>query len=162
MRRWRATWYRCGKPQSNTQAVIARLYASGDPRLDAAQILFYIAVNAGAALGSVVAGLLVSRASWGVAFVLAAAAMLAGTLALVAGRKALQMRPASARTKHPAIPKADTTSQPAVRTDMMALGALLAAILLYTLGCGQVEGSLFLWAQDQTNRAILGVEIPAA
>ena len=146
----------------NTQAVIARLYASGDPRLDAAQILFYIAVNAGAALGSMVAGLLVSRASWGVAFVLAAAAMLAGTLALVAGRKALQLRPASARSKHPAIPKADTTPASAARSDVKALGALLAAILLYTLGCGQVEGSLFLWAQDQTNRALLGVEIPAA
>ena len=34
--------------------------------------------------------------------------------------------------------------------------------MVYTLGFGHVEGSLFLWAQDRTDGVLLGFEIPAS
>lgn len=34
--------------------------------------------------------------------------------------------------------------------------------MLYTIGLGQVEGSLFLWEQDRTDRILFGFEVPAA
>ena len=42
------------------------------------------------------------------------------------------------------------------------MAALTLAMMLYTVGSGQTEGSLFLWAQDRTDRVLLGFEIPAA
>ena len=35
-------------------------------------------------------------------------------------------------------------------------------MMIFTIGVGQVEGSLFLWAQDRTDRILLGFELPAA
>ncbi len=35
-------------------------------------------------------------------------------------------------------------------------------MMIFTVGFGQVEGALFLWAQDRTDRILLGFEIPAA
>ena len=142
----------------NTQAAIASQYPVGDSRLDAAQILFYIAVNAGATLGSTVAGLLIHRTGWSVAFETAAVVMLVGLLALILGHKVLRLRPAMMQTLGPDVAKLGT-SPPALRAKL--IGALILAMVLYTIGCGQVEGSLLLWAQDRTDRALLGTKIPA-
>jgi POT family proton-dependent oligopeptide transporter len=35
-------------------------------------------------------------------------------------------------------------------------------MMIFTVGFGQVEGALFLWAQDRTDRMLLGFELPAA
>lgn len=47
-----------------TQASIAELYAPTDPRLDAAQIIFYLAINSGAALGGLGAGVIIRSNGW--------------------------------------------------------------------------------------------------
>ena len=143
----------------STQAVIVRLYAPDDARLDAAQVAFYLAVNAGAALGAGIAGLLVRGRDWRASFAVAAAVMLAGRIVLALGRHTLQLRPLGHAVSSTNLPISVSLSFWR-RARIMA--ALTLAMMLYTVGSGQTEGSLFLWAQDRTDRVLLSFEIPAA
>jgi POT family proton-dependent oligopeptide transporter len=142
----------------STQALIVRLYRPGDTRLDAAQVWFYMAVNAGAAMGALIAGLVVRHGGWSAAFAVAAAMMVGSRLLLAGSQDALQVR-ASAQKARQARPPETRTLRPGQRA--MAVGALMLAMLLYTVCYGQVEGSLLLWAHDRTDRVLLGFEVPA-
>ena len=143
----------------STQASIARLYAPNDPRLDAAQILFYVAINAGAALGALLAGLLVRSGGWSVCYALAAAVMLTGRAVLFVGRDTLRLRPAT-ESVAPVEPSTSALIPITRRAAMIAV--LTLAMLIYTVCYAQVEGSLLLWAQDKTDRFVWGFEVPAA
>ena len=143
----------------STQAVIVRLYAPDDARLDAAQVAFYLAVNAGAALGAGIAGLLARGQDWRASFAVAGAVMLAGRVMLALRRHTLQLRPLAQAVSPTSLPISVSLSS-LRRAKIMA--ALTLAMMLYTVGFGQAEGSLFLWAQDRTDRVLLGFEIPAA
>ena len=141
-----------------TQAMLGRLYKSHDPRLDAAQISFYWVLNAGGTVGAVTAGLLLRIRDFRILCAVAAAAMLAGLTVFSLGRHSLRERSlgsprtgASARIEVPALQRRVT----------LIIGMTLA-MMVYTIGFGQVEGSLFLWAQDRTDRVLLGFEVPAS
>ena len=143
----------------STQTAIAGLYGPSDPRIDAAQVIFYLAVNAGAALGALLAGLVVRGGGWSMSYALAAAVMLTGRLVLWVGRDVLRLRAAVPHSTH-----SDTSTSrimPA-RQRFRIIGALTLAMLIYTVCFAQAEGSLLLWAQDKTDRVIFGFEIPAA
>lgn len=143
----------------STQAVIARMYALDDVRLDAAQIAFYLAVNAGGVVGAVLAGLLVRGHDFRSPCAVAAAVMLAGRIVLALGQTRLRLRQTGQPITSSEVP--DSGLMSAWRRTKL-IGALTFALMLYTVGFGQVEGSLFLWAQDRTVRVLLGFEIPAA
>lgn len=143
----------------STQSVITRLYAPNDPRFDAAQIAFYLAVNAGATVGAGLTGLLMRRHNWNVTFALAAGIMLAGRIILAVSKDSLRLREKVEVAIASEISQAEAMSA-WQRTKV--IGALTLAVMLYTVGMGQVEGSLFLWAQDRTDRVLLGFELPAA
>lgn len=147
----------------STQTVMAGLYAQDDPRLDAAQIRFYLAINAGGTVGALTAGLLARGHNFRVLCATAAAAMVCGRVALCLGRPTLRT---PAHAPRPAQPTSASTAAAAASPSPLRWGrvvaALLLAMMLYTLAFGQVEGSLFLWAQERTDRRILGFEVPAA
>lgn len=142
-----------------TQTAIAGLYGPSDPQLDAAQVMFYLAVNAGAALGALLAGLVVRGSGWSLSYALAAAVMLAGRLVLWVGRDALRLRAAGL---HPTHSDTSTSRTMTAWQRCRMIGALTLAMLIYTICFAQAEGSLLLWAQDKTDRVIFGFEIPAA
>jgi POT family proton-dependent oligopeptide transporter len=141
-----------------TQAVIGRLYAPHDSRLDAAQTAFYLAVNAGGTVGAVAAGLLLRVWECRSLCAVSTIAMLAARLVLSFGKRALRLR-----AKGPGISLADSSVKVVSRPKRIQIIVWMTlAMMLYTVGFGQVEGSLFLWAQDRTDRVFLGFEIPAS
>ena len=142
----------------STQAMIILVFPEGDSRLEAAQIRFYLAANAGAAIGSILSGLAVRNAGWSAVFVIAAAVLLAATVLLAIYRHSLPPGDPHERSRK-ASPEADSLS-PMRRA--VLIGALMLAMLLYVLCYGQVEGSLVLWAQHRTQRMVHGFEVPAA
>ncbi len=143
----------------STQTAIAGLYGPSDPRIDAAQVIFYLAVNSGAALGALIAGLVVRGGSWSVSYALAAAITLGARLILWVGRDALRSR---AAVLHSTSSDTSTSRIMPARQRFRIIGALTLAMLIYTVCFAQAEGSLLLWAQDKTDRVIFGFEIPAA
>lgn len=143
----------------STQALIGRLYEPHDPRLDAAQILFHLAVNAGGAVGAVTAGLLLRVHDFRILCAVSAAAMLAGRVVLALGKRALQLRRKGASTIAVDSVSVETLS---TRQRIKVIVWMTLAMMVYTVGFGQVEGSLFLWAHDRTDRILFGFEIPAS
>ena len=143
----------------SAQAVMVLLYERHDPRLDGAQIASYLVINVAVTAGSVCAGLLVRGHDFRAAFMLAAVVLLLGTLAVLIGKSILLLRP-----KQPTLGMLAPLPPMALsaRQRVQRIAVLTLAMLLFTIGFGQVEGSLLLWAQDRTDRVLLGFEIPAA
>ena len=125
----------------------------------AAQIACYLAINVGGTAGSLSAGLLVRGRDFRAAFLFAAAVLFVGYVLVFIGKSKLGLR-----SNRPAITVAASpiqkTLSPRYRTKIIV--ALTLAMMMYTISFGQVEGSLLLWAQDRTDRVLLGFEIPAA
>ena len=138
---------------------MALLYERHDRRLDSAQIAVYLVINVAVTAGSVCAGLLARSHDFRAAFTLAAAMMTVGTLAVFLGKSVLHLRPKQLS------PSLSAPTPPLIlssRQRVQRIAALTLAMLLFTVGFGQVEGSLLLWARDRTDRLLLGFEIPAA
>ena len=140
----------------STQAMIALVFPEGDPRLEAAQIQSYLAINVGVSLGSITSGLAVRYGGWSAAFGIATAVMLTACAVLVVNRPSLP--PGDAPRSAKASPETHGMSP---RQRALAIGSLMLAMLLYVVCYGQVEGSLVLWAQDRTERRVSGFEVPA-
>ena len=142
-----------------TQAMLGNLYGPHDPRIDAAQIVFYLILNAGGIVGAVTAGLLHRAHDFHILCAVTAAAMLAGLTVFTLGGHSL-------RERTPDTPRTATSGAlveaPAPRKRLALIIGMTLAMLIYTVGFGQAEGSLFLWAQDRTDRVLLGFEIPAS
>ena len=143
----------------STQRILAALYATGDARLEGAQVLLHITANIGAAGGSLLAGMLVHHAGWGVTYASAALIMsVAGVLLW------------PSQTNH-GCSKSSTLDAP-VRTQVEAptstpnssqiIAGLTLAMFLFTLCTAQAEGALLLWSKDRIDRIVLGFEVPIA
>lgn len=76
--------------KANISVIVGQLYRLTDGRRDGAYTLFYIGVNTGAALGSILVGYLGETLGWAWGFGLAGAGMVCGLLVFAAGRPALR------------------------------------------------------------------------
>ena len=59
----------------STQRTLAALYATGDARIEGAQVLIHLTANIGAAGGSLLAGIITIHAGWSVTYACAALIM---------------------------------------------------------------------------------------
>src|SRR3546814_11259285 len=69
--------------------MVGQLYRLTDVRRDSAYTIFYMGINVGAALGTILVGYLGQRIGWGYGFGLAGIGMLAGLVVFVLGQRAL-------------------------------------------------------------------------
>ena len=78
--------------KANISVIVGQLYRMTDARRDAAYTIFYMGVNVGAALGTILVGYLGETIGWAWGFGLAGIGMVAGLIIFVAGRPALRGR----------------------------------------------------------------------
>jgi len=143
----------------STQRIISSLYATGDSRLEGAQVLLHIAANIGAAGGSLLAGFLVMHAGWSVTYASSALMMsVAGTLLWPSQTDRISYKSSSvdvpSQMKLAASPSTPNSSQ--------IIAGLTLAMFLFTLCTAQAEGALLLWSKDRIDRIVLGFEVPIA
>jgi POT family proton-dependent oligopeptide transporter len=101
--------------KANISVMVGQLYRLTDMRRDAAYTIFYMGINVGAALGTILVGYLGQTVGWSFGFGLAGIGMLAGLAVFVLGKKILL--------------GAGEAPEPLARTKEMALyGAGLAAV----------------------------------
>jgi POT family proton-dependent oligopeptide transporter len=144
------------KPNISTQ--VGTLYAPGDPRRDSAFSIFYVGINLGAFLAPLVCGTLGEELGWHYGF---GAAGIGMTLGLSIYLYATRMLPPDVRSQ---VAASSGRSAPFGRDEWRAIGALLLLVLPMALFWGTYEqqgNTIALWADDFTNRTILGFEIPA-
>lgn len=142
------------KPSAH--AVIRRLFAVDDPRLNQAQLWLHVVINVAAVLGAVVAGVLTRNENWSLAFAFAAVTVALGLVALV-----LLHRP-RAPISHDTPPITKTTQEAGASSwqRLKAIATLTLAMLLFNVCYGQVEGSLLLWTQQHVERTLCGFTLP--
>ena len=75
--------------KANISVMVGQLYKLTDVRRDGAYTVFYMGINVGAAIGTILVGYLGETIGWGYGFGLAGIGMLAGLVVFVLGKKAL-------------------------------------------------------------------------
>ena len=78
--------------KANISVIVGQLYRMTDVRRDSAYTIFYMGVNVGAALGTILVGYLGETIGWSYGFGLAGIGMVVGLIIFVIGRPALQGR----------------------------------------------------------------------
>jgi len=76
--------------KANISVIVGQLYRMTDIRRDGAYTIFYMGVNVGAALGTILVGYLGETIGWGWGFGLAGIGMVAGLVIFVIGRPSLK------------------------------------------------------------------------
>ena len=75
--------------KANISVMVGQLYKLTDIRRDGAYTVFYMGINVGAAIGTILVGYLGETIGWGYGFGLAGIGMIAGLIVFVLGKKAL-------------------------------------------------------------------------
>jgi POT family proton-dependent oligopeptide transporter len=76
--------------KANISVMVGQLYKLTDIRRDAAYTIFYMGINLGAAVGTILVAYLGQTIGWGFGFGLAGIGMVAGLIVFVLGKKALR------------------------------------------------------------------------
>ena len=76
--------------KANISVMVGQLYKLTDLRRDGAYTIFYMGINLGAAIGTILVAYLGQTVGWGFGFGLAGIGMLAGLIVFVLGKSALQ------------------------------------------------------------------------
>ncbi|MBW8753278.1 MAG: peptide MFS transporter [Sphingomonadales bacterium] len=76
--------------KGNISVIVGQLYRMTDPRRDGAYTIFYMGINVGAALGTILVGYLGETIGWGYGFGLAGLGMVAGLIIFTFGKPALR------------------------------------------------------------------------
>lgn len=91
----------------NISTIVGRLYADGDPRRESGFTIFYMGINVGAALSSLVVAYVGERIGWGYGFALSGVMMAAGLAQFLWGQRHLQGQaepPDEAALRRPVVP----------------------------------------------------------
>jgi len=73
----------------NISTIVGRLYADNDPRRDSGFTIFYMGINVGAALSSLIVGYIGMNIGWGYGFALSGLMMAAGLVQFIWGQRHL-------------------------------------------------------------------------
>jgi proton-dependent oligopeptide transporter, POT family len=111
--------------KANISVIVGQLYPRTDVRRDGAYTIFYMGINVGAAIGTIIAGYLGEVYSWSLGFGAAGVGMLLGLVVFIAYRPLLQGR--------------GEAPDPA-RLASKVLGAIRLEYALYVIGLAAIAG----------------------
>ncbi|MFA6317832.1 MAG: peptide MFS transporter [Elusimicrobiota bacterium] len=147
----------CFKPNISTQ--VGSLYAPGDHNRDRAFSIFYVGINLGAFFSPLICGTLGEKLGWHYGFAAAGFGMLAGLAVYLWGQKHLApdnlMKEAAG----------SSAAEPLTSDDfkrMAALAVLCLFNIVFWAVYEQQGNTMALWADANTDRMILGWEMPAS
>jgi POT family proton-dependent oligopeptide transporter len=131
--------------KANISTIVGALYAQGDPRRDGGFTIFYMGINLGSVLATLLCGYLGIRYGWSYGFGLAGFGMLFGLLTFLWGQKFLEGKAEP--------PSAEALKRPAV-------GPLNVEWLIYVLGFVLLLPAWFFVQRDELVTGILTFGAP--
>jgi POT family proton-dependent oligopeptide transporter len=149
-----------GAFKPNISAQVGALYSQGDHRRDRAFSIFYLGINLGAFFSPLVCGTLGEVYGWHYGFGAAGIGMLVGLVIYLTGQKHLAPDFLARRTAE-SVPG----DEPMSRDDRNKILGLVVLMIFATIFWGVYEqqgNTLALWADVNTDRHILGWEMPAS
>lgn len=153
-----------GLLKPNISTMVGGLYDLGDIRRDKGFTIFYIGINIGAFLSSLIVGYIGEVHGWHYGFGLAGIGMLLGQIVYMAGQKHLtHVGNLLAKTDDPA--EKAKYDQPLTNIEKDRVKVLLLSFLIVIVFWGAFEqagGLMNIYTLEKTNRVIAGMTIPAS
>ncbi len=151
----------------NISTLVGGLYASGDPRRDSGFTLFYMGINLGILLASVVIGYIGQVYGWHYGFGLTGFGMVLALTIFLLGRPYLGDIGKNPRRVQGSgsTQKLTLAKQPFSREDkdrLLVLALSFIAVFIFFAAFEQVGGLLNLFTEKYTNRYVFGWQIPAS
>ena len=151
----------CLKP--NISTMVGGLYKPGDDRRDKGFTIFYIGINVGAFLASLIVGYIGETYGWHYGFGLAGIGMALGQIFYVWGQRYLQGVGDFIGQKENQDNAAFNRPLTAIEKDRMKVMFLSFLIIIVFWGAFEQAGGLMnLYANEKTDRMLAGFEIPAS
>ncbi len=153
-----------GLLKPNISTMVGGLYEAGDSRRDRGFTIFYIGINIGAFLSSLIVGVVGEVYGWHYGFGLAGIGMLLGQIVYMAGQKHLTHvgNLLSETSNEEDKAKYD---QPLTKIEKDRVIVLLLSFLIVIVFWGAFEqagGLMNIYTLEKTNRVIAGMTIPAS
>jgi len=152
-----------GMLKPNISTMVGGLYKQGDLRRDKGFTVFYIGINVGAFLASIIVGYVGEVHGWHYGFGLAGLGMLLGLLQYALGQKHLKhvgnFLGASENLKEKEAMKKPLTKIEKDRVSVLLLSFLI--VILFWGAFEQAGGLMNIYTKTKTDRMLLGMEIPA-
>jgi POT family proton-dependent oligopeptide transporter len=138
-----------GGLKSNISTMVGGLYPAGDIRRDSAFTIFYMGINLGALVSSVLVGYVGETIGWHYGFGLAGIGMLIGQAVFFLGRKHLE--------------GVGDFVPPKIEKDRVVVLLLVFLLqIVFWAGFEQGGGLMNLYTSEKVDRMIMGFEIPAS
>ncbi len=151
-----------GLLKPNVSTMVGSLYKQGDPLRDEGFTIFYMGINLGAFLATLLVSYVGERIGWHYGFSLAGFGMLLGQAVFVYGRKYLtQVGNLEVRSVEQQQTGVKTPMSYQEKDRMKVLVLILAVVGMYVVAFEQAGGLLTLYANNYTDRMVFGFEIPA-
>lgn len=152
----------CGALKPNISTMVGGLYREGDIRRDAGFTIFYIGINTGAALASIIVGYVGEKIGWHYGFGLAGIGMVIGQIVYVWGQKYLKGIGESLRHHATDAHKATAPLTKIEKDRMVVLFLSFLIVIVFWGAFEQAGGLMNLYTDEKVNRFILGIEVPAS
>lgn len=166
----------------NISTLVGGLYKQGDSRRDGGFMIFYMGINLGAMLGSILCGIIAAAYGWHIGFTLAGFGMLLGQIVYIWGQKFLITVDDEEHSELAQIetePLTDILDQPAAAIEkieelpvekkkkietsrLIVLGISFIAVCFFWMSFEQAGGLMSIYTEEYTNRFMFGYEIPTA
>ncbi len=153
-----------GMLKPNISTMVGGLYKAGDIRRDKGFTIFYIGINLGAFLSSLIVGYIGEVHGWHYGFGLAGIGMLLGLLVYVYGQKYLKDVGNFIGTSHNTADQA-AYKKPLTKIEKDRVIVLLLSFFLVIIFWGAFEqagGLMNIYAKEKTDRMLMGWEVPAS
>lgn len=154
-----------GFHKSNIATMVGQLFKPGDPRRDGAFTIYYMGVNTGAMLGPLVCDTLAEspRFGWHYGFGSAGVGMVAGLLLYVALKRRLLGDIGDVAAANQKVGGHTLGDEPLTHDDkerIAAIAILAFFNIFFWVAFEQAGSSMSFFANERTDRVILGWEIP--
>ena len=152
-----------GMLKPNISTMVGGLYRQGDIRRDKGFTIFYIGINIGAFLSSLIVGYVGEVHGWHYGFGLAAIGMTLGLIQYLLGQKHLKHVGNNTNQSENQEEKA-AMKRPLTKVEKDRVIVLFISFLLVIVFWGAFEqagGLMNIYASEKTNRMLMGWEVPA-
>ncbi|WMN59219.1 peptide MFS transporter [Pseudoalteromonas xiamenensis] len=150
----------------NISTMVGDLYADGDKRRDGAFTIFYMGINLGGALGPLVAGYIASVAGWQAGFITAGVGMIISViLQMTLSQKYLGDIGRVPAAKLSQAMSSSNTKEPLSKEEkdrIKVIFTMSVFSIIFWMGFEQAGGLMNIFANDYTNRMLMGFEVPAS
>jgi len=147
-----------GMFKPNISSMVGQLYPNTSAKKDAGYTIFYMGINAGAFLGSLLCGYLGEKIGWHYGFGLAGVFMFFGMLQFYVGQRIFGVIGEEPKKEKAVVIEEENIPKHVVRDRLIVVAVLMVASIFFFLAFEQAGGSMTIFAKNYTQRVLEGAQ----